>query len=53
MEYRTLVIFSGLIFAYSNVSGALASHPVNGALVFVVVGVCLGPVVLGWCAAHR
>ncbi|EOD07970.1 hypothetical protein EMIHUDRAFT_68376 [Emiliania huxleyi CCMP1516] len=48
MEYRTLVIFSGLIFAYSNVSGALASHPVNGALVFVVVGVCLGPVVLGW-----
>jgi NhaP-type Na+/H+ or K+/H+ antiporter len=45
--YENLAIFGAFIFLYSIASGGLERTPVNGALVFAVVGLALGPLGLG------
>jgi NhaP-type Na+/H+ or K+/H+ antiporter len=45
--YENLAIMAGCVFLYSIVSGGLERTPVNGALVFILCGIALGPVGLG------
>ena len=45
--YEDLAILAAFVFLYSIVSGGLERTPVNGALVFILVGIALGPVGLG------
>jgi len=45
--YEDLAIMAAFVFLYSIVSGGLERTPVNGALVFILVGIALGPVGLG------
>src|SRR5210317_1685795 len=45
--YEDLAIMAVFVFLYSIVSGGLERTPVNGALVFILVGIALGPVGLG------
>lgn len=46
-EYQILTIFAAFAFLYSILASRLERTPVNGALVYVAVGVLLGPQVLG------
>jgi NhaP-type Na+/H+ or K+/H+ antiporter len=45
--YEDLAIMAACVFLYSIVSGGLERTPVNGALVFILCGIALGPVGLG------
>lgn len=45
--YVTMAIFAAIIFLYSIISGGLDRTPVNGAMVYTVVGLVLGSVGLG------
>ena len=48
MVYETLAIVAALIGLYALVAGKLSTTPINGALVFALMGLCLGPAGLGW-----
>lgn len=45
--YEDLAIMAACVFLYSIVSGGLERTPVNGALVFILCGIALGPMGLG------
>ncbi len=42
-EYQILTVFAAFAFAYSLIASRLERTPVNGALVYVAVGILLGP----------
>ena len=46
--YLDLAIIAIIVYLYGLVSARLRSSPLSGALVFLVLGVLLGPAVLGW-----
>ena len=46
--YQNLAILGAFVFFYSLCSDRLARTPVNGALVYMAVGLGLGPLGLGW-----
>jgi NhaP-type Na+/H+ or K+/H+ antiporter len=46
-EYQVLTLVAAFAFIYSLIASRLEKTPVNGALVYVAVGVLLGPQVLG------
>ncbi len=46
-EYQILTVFAAFAFAYSLIASRLEKTPVNGALVYVVVGMLCGPHLLG------
>jgi NhaP-type Na+/H+ or K+/H+ antiporter len=46
-EYQVLTIFAAFAFVYSIIASRLERTPVNGALVYVAVGMLLGPQGLG------
>ncbi|MEP5566473.1 MAG: cation:proton antiporter [Halioglobus sp.] len=46
-EYQVLTIFAAFAFFYSLIASRLEKAPINGALVYVSVGMLLGPHVLG------
>ncbi len=46
-EYQILTVFAAFAFVYSLVASRLEKTPVNGALVYVVVGMLCGPHLLG------
>ncbi len=46
--YLDLAIIAIAVYLYSLVSARLRSSPISGALVFLILGVLLGPAVLGW-----
>ncbi|TFH18748.1 MAG: hypothetical protein E4H03_14330 [Myxococcales bacterium] len=46
-EYQVLTIFAAFLFVYSLIASRLERMPVNGALVYVAVGMLLGPQALG------
>lgn len=41
--YEDIAIFGAFVFLYSITSGALERTPINGALVFAVFGIAIGP----------
>ena len=45
--YEDLAVMAGCVFLYSTISGGLERTPVNGALVFILFGLAIGPVGLG------
>jgi NhaP-type Na+/H+ or K+/H+ antiporter len=45
--YEDMAIMAACVFLYSIVSGGLERTPVNGALVFILCGIALGPIGLG------
>ena len=45
--YQNLSVLGALVFVYSNVAGRLERTPINGALVFVALGLVFGPLGLG------
>jgi NhaP-type Na+/H+ or K+/H+ antiporter len=49
-EYQILTVFAAFAFAYSLLASRLEKTPVNGALVYVGVGMLFGPQVLGLIA---
>lgn len=46
-EYQILTVFAAFVFIYSLVASRLERTPVNGALVYVAVGMLLGPQAIG------
>jgi NhaP-type Na+/H+ or K+/H+ antiporter len=46
-EYQILTLVAGFAFVYSLIASRLEKTPVNGALVYVAVGMLFGPHVLG------
>ena len=46
--YQLLVVLGIFIFLYSITCGKLERTPINGALVYVILGVVVGPLGLGW-----
>ena len=46
-EYQILTVFAGFAFVYSLIASRLERTPVNGALVYVAVGMLFGPQALG------
>ncbi len=46
-EYQILTVFAAFAFAYSLIASRLEKTPVNGALVYVVMGMLCGPHLLG------
>jgi NhaP-type Na+/H+ or K+/H+ antiporter len=46
-EYQILTIVAAFAFAYSLIATRLEKTPINGALVYVAVGIMFGPQVLG------
>ena len=46
-EYQTLTVFAAFLFVYSLIASRLERMTVNGAFVYVVVGMLLGPEGLG------
>lgn len=46
-EYQILTVFAAFAFAYSLIASRLDKTPVNGALVYVAVGMLFGPQGLG------
>ncbi|MEP0200734.1 MAG: cation:proton antiporter [Halioglobus sp.] len=48
MMYENMAILAGFVFFYSVVSGGLERTPINGALVFVLFGLMVGPLGLDW-----
>ena len=46
-EYQILTVFAGFALAYSLIASRLEKTPINGALVYVVVGMLLGPHAVG------
>ncbi len=50
--YLDLAIIAIVVYLYCLVSARLRSSPISGALVFLVLGVLLGPSVLGWLSIN-
>ena len=48
MPYQNLVLFSGFLLFYSLLAGRFEKRLVNGPLMFMLVGLLLGPAVSGW-----
>jgi len=48
MMYENIAILAGFVFLYSVVSGGLERSPINGALVFVLFGLLVGPLGIDW-----
>jgi NhaP-type Na+/H+ or K+/H+ antiporter len=46
--YIELAIFALFAFCYSIVAGRLERTAISGPIVFVVSGLLMGPLVLGW-----
>ena len=46
-EYQILSVFAAVAFAYSLIASRLERTPVNGALVYVAIGMLFGPQGLG------
>ena len=46
-EYQILTVFAAFAFAYSLIASRLEKTPINGALVYVVMGMLCGPHLLG------
>ena len=46
--YEELAVLAVFTFLYSVVSGRLEKLPVSGPIIFVLVGLALGPLGLGW-----
>jgi NhaP-type Na+/H+ or K+/H+ antiporter len=46
-EYQILTVFAAFAFAYSLIASRLEKTPINGAMVYLTVGVLSGPQVLG------
>jgi NhaP-type Na+/H+ or K+/H+ antiporter len=46
--YIELAIFALFVFCFSIVAGRLERAPASGPMVFVVSGLLMGPVALGW-----
>ena len=46
--YVELAILASFVFIYSLVAGRLEKTSISGPIIFVVVGLLLGPVGLGW-----
>ena len=46
-EYQILTAFAAVLFGYSLIASRLERTPVNGAFVYVTLGVLVGPQVLG------
>ena len=46
-EYQILTVFAAFAFAYSLIATRLEKTPINGALVYVAVGILFSPHVLG------
>ncbi len=46
--YLDLAIIAIVVYLYCLVSARLRSSPISGALVFLILGMLLGPAVLGW-----
>jgi len=46
--YIELAILAVFVFAYSLVAGRLEQTPVTGPMVFVLTGVLVGPLGMGW-----
>ena len=46
-EYQILTVFAAFAFVYSLIASRLEKTPVNGALVYVAVGMLFGPHLLG------
>ena len=46
-EYQPLTVFAAFLFVYSLIASRLERRPVNGAFVYVAVGMLLGPQGLG------
>ncbi|TWT81487.1 K(+)/H(+) antiporter NhaP2 [Planctomycetes bacterium CA13] len=46
-EYQILTVFAAFAFAYSLIASRLEKTPLNGALVYVAMGMLFGPQVLG------
>jgi NhaP-type Na+/H+ or K+/H+ antiporter len=46
-EYQILTVFAAFAFAYSLIASRLEKTPVNGALVYIAVGMLFGPLALG------
>ncbi len=47
-RYLDMAIIAVVVYLYCLVSARLRSSPISGALVFLLLGVLLGPDVLGW-----
>ena len=46
-EYQILTVFAAFAFIYSIIASRLENTPINGALVYVLAGMLLGPQALG------
>jgi len=46
--YENIAILAAFVFLYSIISGRLERTPINGALVFIIFGLALGPLGLGF-----
>lgn len=46
--YEELAVLAIFTFLYSLISGRIAKWPISGPMIFVVVGLLLGPLGLGW-----
>ena len=46
-EYQILSVFAAFAFAYSLIASRLEKTPINGALVYVAMGMLCGPDLLG------
>ncbi len=46
-EYQVLTVFAAFAFAYSLIASRLDKTPVNGAIVYVLIGMLCGPHLLG------
>ena len=51
--YIELAILSLFVFVYSLVAGRLERTPLSGPIVFVLVGVLIGPMMLSWSDGER
>ena len=46
--YEHLAILAVIAFLYSTIAGGLERTPISGPILFIVVGLLLGPIGLGW-----
>ena len=51
-EYQILAVFAAFAFAYSLIASRLEKTPINGALVYVAMGMLCGPYLLGLIELH-
>lgn len=48
MSYLNLALFSAILLAYSIMAGRQRGRPLDGPLLFILVGALLGPPAFGW-----